>query len=75
MVSVLIYAITASAAVPHSGAAMPHPTAIANHVMHKLSFASHFTYLTQYVAPHRSMDVGGALSLSQKCESWLFMPI
>ena len=47
----------------------------ANHVVHKLSFASCFTYLTQYAAPYRSMDVGGAPSLSLKCESWLLMPI
>jgi len=65
VVSVLIGAVTASAA-------KPHPAATANHVMHKLSFASHFT---QYTAPNRSMDVGGAPSLSLKCESWLLMPI
>ena len=75
MVYVLICAVTASAAVPHSGAAVPHPATTANHVVHKLSFASCFTYLTQYEAPHRSMDVGGAPSLSLKCESWLVMPI
>ena len=68
VVSVLICAVTASAAVPH-------PAATSNHVVHKLSFASRFTYLTQYVAPHRSMDVGGAPSLSLKYESWLLMPI
>ena len=71
----MICVVTASAAVPHSGAAVPHPAAIANHVVHKLSFASCFTYMTQYAAPHRSMDVEGALSLSLKCESWLLMPI
>ena len=75
MVSVLIYAITASAAVLHFGVAVPHPAATANHVVHKLSFASYFTYLTQYTASHRSIDVGGAPSLSLKCESWLLMPI
>jgi hypothetical protein len=32
-------------------------------------------YLTRCAAPHRSMDVGGAPSLSLKCESWLLMPI
>ena len=68
MVPILICAVIASAAVPH-------PAVIAKHVVHKLSFASRFTYLTQYAAPHRSMDVGGALSLSLKCESWLLMPI
>ena len=68
MVSVLICAVTASAAVPH-------PATIANHVVHKLLFASHFTYLTQYAAPHRTMDVAGVPSLSLKCESWLLMPI
>ena len=71
MVSVLICAVTASVAVPHSGAAVPHPAAATNHVVHKLSFASCFIYLTQYEAPHKSMDVGGARSLSLKCESWL----
>ena len=65
MVSVLICAVTASAAVPH-------PAATANNVVHKLSFASRFT---QYAAPHRSMDVGGAPSLSLKYESWLLMLI
>ena len=75
MVSVLICAVIASAAVLHSGAAVPHPAATANHVVYKLSFASCFTYLTQYAVPHRSMDVGGSLSLSLKCESWLLMPI
>ena len=64
MVYVLIYVVTASAAVLHSGATVPHPATTANHVLHKLSFASCFTYLTQYAAPHRSMDVGGAPSLS-----------
>ena len=68
MVSVLIYAVIASVDVPHLAAT-------ANYVVHKLSFASCFTYLTQYAAPHRSMDVGGAPSLSLKCESWLLMPI
>jgi len=34
-----------------------------------------YIFLTQYAAPHRSMDVGGAPSLSLKCESWLLMPI
>ena len=75
MVSVLICAVTASAAVPHSSVTVLHPAAIANHVVHKMSLASRFTYLTQYAAPHRSMDVGGASSLSLKCESWLLMPI
>ena len=75
VVSVLIYAVTASTSSPQSGAAVPHPTATANYVVHKLSFASHFTYLTNYEAPHRSMDVGGAPSLSLKCESWLLKPI
>ena len=75
MVSVLICAVIASAAVPYSGAAVPHPAAIANHVVHKLLFASYFTYLTQYGAPHRSMDIGGAPSLSLKYESWLLMLI
>ena len=56
MVSVLICAVIASVAMPHSGAAVPHPAVTAKHV-HKLSFASHFTYLTQYIVPHRSMDV------------------
>ena len=67
MVSVLICVVTASAAVPH-------PAAIANHVVHKLSFASHFMYLTQYAAPHKSIDVGGAPLFSLKYESWLLMP-
>ena len=75
MVYVLIYAVTTNAAVLHSGVAVPHLATIANHVVHKLSFASHFTYLTQYAAPHRSMDVRGAPSLSLKYESWLLMPI
>ena len=75
MVSVLICVVKASSAVPHSGVVVPHLAAIANHVVHKLSFASCFIYLTQYAAPHRSMDVGGAPSLSLKCESWLLMPI
>ena len=66
VVYILIYAVTTSAAV--------HLAATANHVVHKLSFASRFIYLTQYAAPTRSMDVGGALSLSLKCESWFFMP-
>ena len=39
VVSVLIYAVTASVAVPH-------PAATSNHVVHKLSFALPFTYLT-----------------------------
>ena len=60
VVSVLICVVVASAAVLH-------PAATTNHIVHKLSFASHFTYLTQYAAPHRSMDVGGAPSLSLKC--------
>ena len=68
MVSVLICVVTVSATVPH-------PAVTAKHVVHKLSFASCFTYLTQYAAPHRSMDVGGAPSLSLKCESWLLVPI
>ena len=55
-------------------AAVSHLAAITNYVVHKLLFASCFTYLTQYVAPHRSMDVGRAPSLSLKCESWLLMP-
>ena len=75
MVSVLICVVTVSVAVPHSGAAVPHLAAIVKHVVHKLSFASCFTYLTQYAASHRSMDVGGAPSLSLKYESWLLMPI
>ena len=56
-------------------AVVPHPAATANHVVHKLSFVSRFTYLSQYVAPHRSMDVEGAPSLSLKYESWLLIPI
>ena len=75
MVSVLICAVTASATVPHSGAAVPHPAVIAKYVVHKLSFISCSTYLTQYAAPHRIMDVGGAPSLSLKYESWLLIPI
>ena len=75
MVSVLIYAVTASTSSPQSGAAVPHPTATANYVVHKLSFASYFIYLLQYAAPHKSMDVGGASSLSLKYESWLLMLI
>ena len=75
MVSVLIYAITASAVVPHSSVAVPYLATTANHVVHKLSFASRFTYLTQYAASHKSMDVGGAPSLLLKYESWLLMPI
>ena len=71
VVSVLICAVTASAAVPHYSAEVPRPAATANHVVHKLSFASRFTYLTQYAAPHRSMDVGRAPLLSLKYESWL----
>ena len=74
-VSVLICAVTASATVLNSGAVVPHPAAIANHVVHKLSFASRFTYLTHYVASHGSMDVGGAPSFLLKCESWLLMLI
>ena len=70
-----VCSVTASATVPHSGAVVLHPAATANHVVHKLSFASCFTYLTQYAAPHRSMDVGGAPSLWLKCESWPLMPI
>ena len=68
MVSVLICVVTASAAASHSAATV-------NQFVHKLSFASHFTYLTQYAAPHRSIDVGGAPSLSLKYEFWLLMPI
>ena len=75
VVYALICAVTASAVLPHSGAAVPHPAATANHVVHKLSFASCFTYLTQYAAPHRSMDVGGAPSLLLKYEFWLLMLI
>ena len=46
VVSVLICAITASAGVPHLAVT-------AKYVVHKLSFASRFTYLTQYATPHR----------------------
>ena len=67
-VSFMICGITASVAVPH-------PAVTAKHVVHKLSFASRFIYLTQYAAPHRSMDVGGAPLLSLKYESWLLMSI
>ena len=56
------------------GAAVLQLAITAKHVVHKLSYVSRFSYLTQYAAPHRSMDVGGASSLSLKCESWLLMP-
>ena len=77
---ILIYAVACNTIVLkyislYVSVAMPHPAATANHVVHKLSFASCFTYLTQYATPHRSIDVGGAPSLSLKYESWLLMPI
>ena len=65
MVSILIYVVIASATVLHSGAAVSHLVATANHIVHKLSFASRFTYLTQYATPHRSMDVGGAITFTK----------
>ena len=87
VVPVLICAIAASAAVPHLGPAVPlcgSAVAMERQYHTQLSQLScyawtiiciMFIYLSQCAAPHRSMNVGGAPSLSLKCESWLLMPI
>ena len=87
VVHVLICAITASVAVPHPGPVVSlcdSAIAMEQQCRTQLSQLSccawtviciMFIYLSQCVAPHRSMDVGGAPSLLLKYESWLLMPI